>query len=470
MSNHIRIMDVRGRGLAEQELTTIRSAGSEEDYVSYRTKPKRHIEIDYEIRAKDKESLRKKIDEISPLFMTKEMVPVVFPDENERTYYVEYDGADESLEYHHIGIHRGTLFLLRDKYKYSEEQTLELEDISTIENKGTAEANPIFELTAKEKATFAMVSNGADEDAEYNLIGTPTDVNEEIVDSRELLIEERGQTLDNWTESGTEIDGTVSGDLSTDNDGITVAGYGPDTDSGWHGPALMQEINPIQDFEVEAMVQGRTSEVTQTYRIEFYLFDENMNQLGKMAIIDRKPNMHQKQAEGRFGDKLGYDSYPISSQNYQYNWDFFYGMIRMRRVGNQFEFYVTRISNRNNHVYSLKETYTDIDNEYMGRLRYVQIHIGKYGSTDRAYGPKFNHIKVYELKEAVIDQTPYIIYPGDTVTFDHKSEDLLLNGEPRNDLKNFGGSFFTLKKGFNNVIVTPADTFDSKVIYQDKYL
>src|SRR5699024_6605653 len=160
--------------------------------------------------------------------------------------------------------------------------------------------------------------------------------------------------------------------------------------SGWHGPALLKEITPTQDFEVRMGVQARIMDVNETYRIEFYLFDENMNPLGKMAILDRAKDFAQYQAEGRYGGSTGHQYYPISSRNYQVKHDHYFGMLRMTRIGNKFEFYVTRINNRNQHVRSLKETYIDNENEYAGRLRYVQIHIGKYADTPRAYGPKIH--------------------------------------------------------------------------------
>src|SRR5690625_4960141 len=98
MSHYMRIIDVRGRGLTEQELTTVRVIVSGEDYVTYRTKPSRHLEIDYEIRAKNKEELRKKIDAVSVIIETTEKVPIIFPDEPDMTYYGEYAGAEQSVE------------------------------------------------------------------------------------------------------------------------------------------------------------------------------------------------------------------------------------------------------------------------------------------------------------------------------------------------------------------------------------
>lgn len=469
----MRIIDVRGRGLTEQELTTIRAAGSEHDYVSYRTKPLRYLEIDYEIRASDKETLRKKIDEVSAIIETKENVPIIFPDEIDRIYYGEYAGVEESLEYYHIGIHRGTIYILRDKYKYSNvERVLTFPaDIVTVENKGTAEADPIFELTAKKKATFAMISNG---DNEYNLIGKPADVDEQLVDEKTLVLNERGETLDTWTTAGTSVDGgKVDGELGTDGTGILPLNYG--TGDKWHGPALLKEINPIQDFEVEMRLRAETTKPDQNYRIEFYLFDENTEVLGKMSLWDNSAGRVQFVAEGRYGEYLGkHINYPISSKNYQRIEKHFHGMLRMRRIGQRFEFYVARLrggeTETGAHYDTLTQVFNDVNNEYQGRLKYVQIHIAQYATNPPARIPRINNIAVYEHKKVLEDQTPYILYPDDIVTFDHKNDDLLINGEPRNDLKNFGGSFFKLKKGENMIIVTPEDTFDTKVTFRDKYL
>ena len=108
---------------------------------------------------------------------------------------------------------------------------------------GTAPASPIFELEVLKPVTFAMVQNQFEE---YQLIGTPLEADMETVDTRKLLIEERGETLDTWSNTPTKVDGgVVAGRLSTDNDGITVPSYGPDTNN-WHGPALIKEISPCR--------------------------------------------------------------------------------------------------------------------------------------------------------------------------------------------------------------------------------
>src|SRR5690606_18676684 len=144
-------------------------------------------------------------------------------------------------------------------------------------------------------------------------------------------------------------------------------------------------------------------------------------------------------------------------------------MLRIRRVGKEFEFYITRIHTNTQHVFSLKETYIDNSNNYAGRLKYIQIHAATYGDTPKSYSTKFFTVSAYELAQTLVDETPYIIYPGDIVEFDHVAKDIRLNGESRKDLKAFGGSFFTLKKGINTLTVMTENTFNTKITYRERY-
>lgn len=466
MGRHMKIIEVRGRGLTDLELTTIRASGSDADYVSYRNRPQRYLEIDYQVMAGNKGDLRKKIDEISGFIVTNKEIPIVFSDEPERTYFGEYAGAQENREYHHVGIHRGTIFILRNKDKYGPEQTEELPDIALIENKGTAPADPIFELTAKKKSTFAMVSLGADGDSEYNLIGRPADMDEQVVDEKTPIFDELGDTLNAW-----DIPVTDSvGSFSSDSNGIFVNSYG--TGSEWHGPALMREIDPVEDFEIEFFVRVRTESARQTFRMSTNFYDENDNELGMMRLWNKSTNQINKVVEARVGPYVGqFENYLISSRNY--NWigqRVYNGIIRVTRKGNVYTFYAAHITQRGNHIESITERYVDSANEYAGKLKFIQIDASIFGDTPSPNALSIPRVRVTERNQVLVDETPYILYPGDIVTLDHKDDDLLINGEPRNDLKNFGGSFFKLDKGFNSLVVTPADTFDTSVTFRDKYL
>src|SRR5699024_9063402 len=144
-----------------------------------------------------------------------------------------------------------------DPYKYGPEQEYDVSDNDVIENKGTANADPIFELTAKEKSTFALISLGADEDSKYNIIGTPADDDVVAVDTKEPVIKEDGSTIDTWDKPSLDmIDdpnvGKVDGNMVSDDAGIRPDDYGTVNDKQ-RGAGLTKEItSPIQDFEIES--------------------------------------------------------------------------------------------------------------------------------------------------------------------------------------------------------------------------
>ena len=460
------VNSVQGRGVLGVENTLINIGGMDGAYTSGTRTPIRYLDVNITLKGTSFEDLRKRIERLNEILYTgSETVPIKFSDESDRTYFGKLDDVNYRIE--QSKIYQATLtFVCPDPYKYGQELTREFtQDSVIVENPGTAPAKPIFELTAKQPVTFAMVSDGE----RYNMIGRPADVDEQVVDTRTLLFEEDGSSLNTWTDAGVDVDGgTVTGSFGTDGAGITVPNFG--TGTSWHGPALIKEIVPVQDFEVKAHLQMRTTDVNQTSRVEVYLFDENMKVLGKMGVMDNTLGRYVKKGEGRIGPFVGKGvNYLISSQNYQYNWDYFFGMLRIRRIGREFEFYITRIHTNTQHVFSLKETYTDNANEYAGRLKYVQIHIATYGNTSKAYSSKFFTVSAFELSEITEDQTPYIAHEGDVFTFDHINNELLLNGEDVKRLKDLGNKYFDLPKGFTTLTVLPENAFDTKIRFKPRY-
>lgn len=467
LSSYFKIKEINGIGLVSKEISQINLAGMDGTYPSQQKRPARNITVSISIRAKNREELRGKIENLNQILSVEEPVPIIFPYQPDRTYYGMPELINEGVEYphkHDTEIH----IICFDPYKYGPEVNVPFNgDSIVINNVGTGRANPVIELVAKEHVAFAMVQNQNDE---YMSIGEPLEVGEELVSTKRLLMEERGETLNTWNSTPTEVDGGENrGVMSTDSDGITVPNYG--TGDEWHGPALIKDIPTAQDFEVEMNLEGRLTGGDQTFRVEFYLYDEGMNNLGKMAVLDNRLGQNDIRAEGRYGEFLGgHINYPISGENYHYKWKDFYGLLRMRRVGNEFEFYVTRVATDTRHVYSLKETYVDNNNELQGRLKYVQIHIGKYGDTPRAMSAKINYIRAYEILEQLNFDKPVMAYPDDKILFDFDNEEILINGEDRKDLKDFGGSFFSLAKGENQLIVHPENSFETNITYKPRYL
>ena len=462
--DYFMVNDVAGRGVNGKEIELITVSNNDGAYVEGGRKPPRYLDVTITVKSPSFSDLRRKIDELNDILNTSEDVPIVFDDETDMTYFGRLDSVNNLTEEHKI--YQAVLtFLCSDPYKYGPEVSKDLGDVDTVNNEGTVPADPIFELTAKEKTTFAMVSNGADEDAEYSLIGTPVDVDEEVVDEKTLLFDELGDTLDEWREIESQ------GKFDSDSNGIYVDSYG--TGDSWHGPVVEREIDPTEDFEIEFFTRVRTEQDKMTFRTSLNFYDENMDDLGLLRVWDKTTSRTKKVIEARVGPYTGtkYENYVISDQNY--NWvgqRAFNSIIRVTRKGNLYTFYAAHISQRGNHIETIKKRYRDDTNEFAGKLKFIRIGAAIHGNSPRPNALSIQRVRVNQLNRVTVDETPYIVYPGDVILFNHKNEDILVNGEPRNDLKNFGGSFFKLKKGYNSLIVHPSDTFDSKVIYSNKYL
>src|SRR5699024_2280962 len=185
---------------------------------------------------------------------------------------------------------------------------------------------------------------------------------------------------------------------------------------------------------------------------------KNMNMLGTLAIKDNSRTYKRRVPLARYGPyrgaSAGYLIGDSKKNDKARETTLFY--LRVKREGKRFEFYIGEWQNQK-HVRHWTGKYNDKNNDFQGKLKYITLFIVKWGDRPKHTRLRINSVEVFELEQATVDQTPYILYPGDVVTFDNKEADILVNGEPRMDLKNFGGSPFKLKKGKNMLIVSPMD-------------
>ncbi len=451
----------------DRELITV--MGMSGAHLSHSKRQVREISVPVFLMAESFSDLQKLKEDMADWLIHDEPKKLVFKDEPDRTYYAVVDGGLDLDELVRWG--EGIInFICLDPYKYGPEKTLTFPaDIVKVENEGTAAADPIFEMTATKKATFAMISNGDDETADYNLIGRPAEIDETVVDEKTLLFDETGDTLSDWdSPSG------FTGSFKAESNGIFVDSYG--TGSDWHGPGLEREIDPTEDFEIEFYTSVRTERPEMTFRLSTNFFDENMNELGLLRVWNKSTNSINKVIEARIGPYTGtkFENYLISSDNYNWMGQRVYnGIVRVTRKGNEYTFYAAHITQRGNHIEPITQRYVDNDNEYAGKLKFIRIDAAVFGSNPSPNELSIRRVRVSRHNKVLVDETPYILFPGDVVTFDHKDDDVLVNGEVRPDLNHtgaFGGSFFKLAKGENMLIVTPEDTFDAQVTFRDKYL
>src|SRR5699024_3293195 len=321
-------------------------------------------------------------DELAVWLQTEEPAPLELDDEPGRIYYAVVQNTLEDFAYI-ANYRRGTIeFLVLDGYGYGQEKTLHFpSDLVAIENKGTAPADPIFELTATKKSTFAMIGN---QDDEYIMLGQPADDDVQEVDTRTSVLYENGSTLSEWTHTentdmvndDSNID-SMDGEMGTDNAGIRADSYGT-ARNRQRGPAIFRELDePIQDFEMETTFDILSNREIENFRMMIYFNDENMNPIGQFGIKDNTKNYKRRRPIAQVGEHnqnviIGDSSWTNDNAR---NTTLFY--FRMKREGKRFTFYVGEWQGQR-HINVWEESFNDINNEFQGRLKYVTLFIGSY--------------------------------------------------------------------------------------------
>ncbi|MED4172557.1 phage tail family protein [Halalkalibacterium halodurans] len=467
-------ISVSGRALAQTQTTLLNPTHKHGGFYQQSRLEPRIITVRYKISAKTNEKFRQMFNRLNRI-LAEEEKRIEFTDEN--AFFVgSYYEAEDFDENSNV-IVSSFSFICADPYKYDKVvyQATFQDDVAVVPNDGTAECEPIFELTAKEKATFAVISNGAEE---YNLIGTPSDDDVVVVDEKTSVLYENGSTINTWITPVTldVVDSNhidhIDGVMGTDGAGIRPETWGTVGQKQRGAGALKELSQPIQDFEIETTFDIISRREEENWRMGIMLFDEFMNNIGMIGLKDDSRHYKRRTPLARIGPYRGggpSNGYLIGdADRFDNARDTTLFYLRFRREGKTFNVYIGEWMSQR-HVRQWTGTYHDVANEYMGRLKYISLYITSYQDRVRPSRLRMNSVEVFELTKATVDQTPYIIYPGDVITFDHSTADILLNGESRKDLKDFGGSFFKLKKGLNTLTVTPENTFNAKVTYRERY-
>ncbi|MBM7542354.1 distal tail protein Dit [Amphibacillus cookii] len=471
-------LTVTGRSQSEQLIETINIMGMdgllEQDHPDL---THRQIEVKYKITDKSSAGLRQRLSRLNYLLEGSKK-QLQFTDEA----FLFYATMQSHIlpEEESNTLIASIVFLCSDPYKYGEEkESVFSSNTLKVNNEGTATAYPTFEFEVLAPITFAMVQNHLNE---YLLLGYPVDEDEgTIVDTRQTILDERGEGLSKWNDSPTEVDpisGHISeGSFAYDGTGIIVADYGTpssDSDVNGYGPAIIKELpEPVQDFELTAVFDTRTNLAEENFRIEIHLFDEGLNNLGKIGVRDGNRDFHNRRGLGRVGHYVdGTTRYLVGSGNFNYNdlgrSSMFF--VRWRREGNQTTMYFAEVVNGVHDSNTLIERrFIDIDNEWIGAVKYAQIYIRSWRDRRAPYLARVNRLKIEKLAQSTENQIPYMAYPGDIITFDTKNQEMLLNGADVTALKDFGAHYFTLKTGENELILHPEEHFNTTVRYQERF-
>ena len=398
---------------------------------------------------RDKEQEQQILDELKLWLLTDEMKEIQFSDNPSRTYVGKIDGDMADYE-KFVSLRSGTLTFLCDPYKYAPERTAILGGQGTIINvPGTAPTSPIFELDVTEDTTFVMVAN---ENNEYMMLGKPFSAGQNVFEKYERILFDDASSLVGWTTANAgEIDGTIAGTMTSNGYRFQTADYG--TGTSWHGPAIKTSLSEaLSDFRLEANVTFENTEPEDIGRAEIYQLDANGNQLAKVSIKDVLGGKSQSVGEVRAGGSTTNHFLIAESGDNGWEWNDFQGLLRIEREGNVWRAYIAKIVD-GKHTSRRSVEWRDNANQFTSQVAQVVVHTGQHTAYQTPL-QGIDSISAYKINQDV--GVPYIAKQGDKVTFNHQTNELLINGEPVKKLKDFGGTYFKLQPGNNKLAILGA--------------
>lgn len=417
------------------------------------------------IEAKDRFHLRKIEEDLAEWLITDEPAPLIFDDESDRVYYAIVDGSLEMEDIVRFG--RGVVtFICLDPFKYGHKvlSFIDPAEPAIIVNEGTAPTKPIFTFTAIQPTTFIDIIK----DDDYMSIGEPVSVEDSSFNPKTRRIYDEMTTTNGWGTSFFQPDGGVKAGtmviVGDDKEEFGATNYG--SGSAWHGPLIQKTFEPCEDYYVRVRFNIRTNNSKQRGRTEMYLLGPDGSQIGKISAINRETSM-KTTIEVRLQNGLK-SHYPINRLN---AFKGFFGHVAITKEGTKFKIEIAVEETKPTGGFKVvkKEThyYDDLNGDYQLPIAGVAAHVSTWANAPLPHRARIRSVIVDKMNKE--EGVPQIIQPGDIVVIDFKDELILINDEPRNDLKDFGGNYFSLPPGESVLVLNPPDAFNAQVEWRDCY-
>ncbi|SIT91740.1 distal tail protein Dit [Edaphobacillus lindanitolerans] len=462
-TGEFRTTKVLGRSNYHARLSPVEIPGRAGTQLAESVQDAGELKIFFKVKDQTSRGLQRRLDRLRGM-LTGIDRPVMFTDEDS-VYYGTLESLEIPDEVSNDVTGEFTLYRA-DPLKYGTEYSMPINSEGTVvQNKGTAEALPVFSFNVTEPSTMIEIASEDD----YMAIGRPLSVEDTPYQRQKRLIWDEARSLVGWGASIIQPDGGArNGSMQVvDGEEFEAKDYG--NGLAWHGPVIQQALSETcDDWFVRCYFNVRTNKAAQRGRAEMYLLSTSNEIIGKISVACNdntgrakvEANLRNGQRRVFFCNKL----LPFR--------DGFYGYLNMRKEGNKF-FAEFGLDRRVNGVYEVwhKEsfTYTDLHNEFQTPLAAVALHTGTYRTDLIPWRARIRSAVVvkYNLQDTGI---PYIVDAGDEVTIDHEREVILVNGEIRTDLKDFGANYFPLKRGENILTFNPPGSFTGNIQWRERYV
>ena len=414
------------------------------------------------------------------------------------TRYIDYDEPVtiriEGEDWHWWGIIDGPLNLkffkhiyyefelkvtLIDPYRYSADTFVNtaVNDEITVLNNGSAPTP--FELTAtalKSAAFFAVT----DENEQHFLIGE--DSEEEVVkDYSPSIVTDEFKSNVGWSRMGATdsipdryLGGTTGAALTQNPSGWALNLDTVQQSSGWRGMGYKRALrSPVENFKTKFKVFVRNF-FNGSGKVGQFFYDEN-NRL--MFSIGYQDVHHTKDsgtivvmAYNEAGEEKRLWHFEIPAYIKRINDIIVY--ISLERKGENIymrSWIYNDLSDRTrNKPLNIKDkVFRDRGNFYQRKVASIAVGSFRGNGTYKLMNllGTFNN----ELLDMPIGAADMFIKQGDLIVLNTSDNFITVNGEPYILKKSFSSTFFLLKTGLSGLLISPEETFDTQIRWQDRY-
>lgn len=368
---------------------------------------------------------------------------------------------------------------LIDPYRYSADtfKNTAVSDEITVLNNGSAPTP--FELTAtalKSSSFFAVT----DENEQHFLIGEDSE-EETIKDYSPGILRTELTSPTGWSRMGASdsipdryLGGTTGGALTQNAESWSLNLDSIQQSSGWRGMGYKRSFSrTIQNFKTTFKFFVRNKNQGSGKIGQFY-YDDNNRLIFSIGYQD----VHSTKDSGTIvvmayneaGEEQRLWHLPLQQNIRRIDDIIIY--ISLERKGEELKMRTWTYNDvkdrkRNKPINVRNKTFSDKGKFYQRKIGSVALGTFR-GSARFKY---MNHLGTYnnELLDMPVGAADMFIKKGDLIILDTRENFITVNGEPYILKKSFSSTFFLLKSGLSGLLISPTETFDTQIRWQDRF-
>ena len=464
--DYVLIHSITDQFLPDMEISTLNIRGRIGAHRYGKEMGTREIKVSLSILGENEADLRNKARVIANHWLYSEgPARLINLDEPNRYYLAEVQSTGDLAETLRLGQAQITFFCA-DPHAYDVDERAQRHEYLPAngailyENQGR-EVFPKLRMQFTQACNeFAIVTND-----QHLLFGRPAESEDQIVEGERLVLDDEMFSMANWASADSIEEGIISGQLTTDAEGMFVAGGDFEQEEearGWRGPTARRSLpSASRDFRVICQVrfaQNLNLPFSQRGRIHLYLQTDNGTTIGRLALQDISASLFQPtfQARGQqttFIETHNQNEWGRSHHTYRGVWN---GQMEIARFQDKWTAsFGVMINGRLERVFT--QTIQQAENTNLDALAQIQVHIGALDYHEPIQDMKIMRIQVFQNRTSANSQEVLTIFnPGDILEIDGETGSVLRNGSRYYQFLDPSSKFLRLDNGLNAININPS--------------